>query len=350
MTLRYLQDKGKSEPVTVIRNSTFEIEPNKQFNLYGGIEYLNLVFKLKYKDYISIENTKDAIAEEIYDALIHFHKDVQQRITSVLIQPVIEQYIDWDAVYPITKSETIEMIEKEKSMLLDVSTGKLKFTTYGVEDDYRLLHQKIVSIANKAGFDYPVKTNSLAEWWREIKDKKHHYSDRREYISGLFEPLLNTLRSSEESNSSDVIKEIVATQEKVESISRQSYERFESAKRQFYNMEIDERARKDAVRSCFDAMEALVKELGDDKDIKEATKNLTGAKDNDGFEIWGPSEIVKDGHNLFNQLHRLYPDVRHGTQDALASTMTMEEAKYYVERITAFMNYMVSKAKKIGKM
>lgn len=123
-----------------------------------------------------------------------------------------------------------------------------------------------------------------------------------------------------------VIGDIVETQTKIESISQQAYERFESAKRQFEEVDRDERARKDAVRSCVDAMEALVKELGGDNEIGEATKHLKDEQDNQGNHIWGPSELVKDGNNLFNLLHKLYPDVRHGTQDYDTTGMTIEEA------------------------
>lgn len=150
---------------------------------------------------------------------------------------------------------------------------------------------------------------------------------------------------SEGSESVDNIKEI---QEVVVSISKQAYDRFESALRQFQDINEDERARKDAVRSCVDAMEALIKELGGDSDIGNATKNLKDAKDSKGKPLWGPVQMVKDGNNLFNLLHDLYPDVRHGTQDFVTTDMTMEEAEYFVGRITVFMRYIATRTKKLG--
>lgn len=145
-----------------------------------------------------------------------------------------------------------------------------------------------------------------------------------------------------------VLEDIVETQAKVKSLSKQAYERFESAKRQFEDVNKDDRARKDAVRSCIDAMEALIKELGSADDIGEATKHLKDEKDEIGNPKWGPVEMVKDGNNLFNLLHRLYPDVRHGTQDIITADMTMEEAEYFVGRVTVFMKYISAKAKKNG--
>lgn len=148
----------------------------------------------------------------------------------------------------------------------------------------------------------------------------------------------------------EVIEDILETQSQVQSLSQQAYDRFESALRQFEDVDKDDRARKDAIRSCIDAMEALIKELGGDDEIGQATKNLKDEKDGTGKAVWGAAELVKDGNNLFNLLHRLYPDVRHGTQDIATADMTMEEAEYFVGRITVFMKYIASRAKRIGRI
>lgn len=151
-----------------------------------------------------------------------------------------------------------------------------------------------------------------------------------------------------ESEGTEAVDSIKETQAAVASISKQAYDRFESALRQFQDINEDERARKDAVRSCVDAMEALIKELGGDDEIGEATKNLKNATDSNGKSLWGPVQMVKDGNALFNLLHELYPDVRHGTQDFVTTDMTMEEAEYFVGRITVFMRYIAARAKKLG--
>lgn len=146
------------------------------------------------------------------------------------------------------------------------------------------------------------------------------------------------------------VEAIAEVKKSVKPLSQQACERFESALRQFEDVSLSERARKDAVRSCIDAMEALVKELGGDDEIGEATKNLKDTEDAKGNLLWGPVEIVKDGNGIFNLLHKLYPDVRHGTQDVATAEMTMEEAEYFVGRITTFVKYIVARAKKLGKL
>jgi hypothetical protein len=112
----------------------------------------------------------------------------------------------------------------------------------------------------------------------------------------------------------------------------QAVEHYQQAKRQFANAQ-DERRRKDAVRDCASAMESIIKILGKDDDIRKATKNLREAK------IWGQDDIVKDGDAIFNKLHYLYPDFRHGAQQT--SKMSVNEAKYWIDRISTYISYMV---------
>lgn len=122
---------------------------------------------------------------------------------------MIEQYIDWNAILPATKESTIALIREEQIMLSDVATGKASFKEDGIEDAYQERHLQILTIADKAGFDYPVTANTLVEWWGEVKNMPH-YSDRREYISEMFAPLLKMLRESED-NGTDVSFQQIAT-------------------------------------------------------------------------------------------------------------------------------------------
>jgi len=98
-----------------------------------------------------------------------------------------------------------------------------------------------------------------------------------------------------------------------------------------------DRSRKDAVRDCMSAMESMLKSLSNQADIKDAITKLR----EEGR--WGPQEIVKDGLSIWNRLHDLYPDIRHG--QSAATSISEEEALYWTDRITAFMRYMARRKK-----
>lgn len=138
----------------------------------------------------------------------------------------------------------------------------------------------------------------------------------------------------------NIVNEMHATKMMVKSISQQAFEEFERAIVALEDAE-DERARKDAVRSCASAMEAIIKEYGNSDEIGEATKNLRNEKH------WGLDDIVKEGNAIFNSLHRFYPDLRHGSTEI--SIMPIEEAEYWIGRMNNYIRYMKRMASKVGK-
>lgn len=138
---------------------------------------------------------------------------------------------------------------------------------------------------------------------------------------------------------SAAVEDITTAQSATKSVSHQAYEEFERAKKSLEDA-ADERARKDAVRSCISALEAVVKKYGGAPDIKAASKKLRDSKK------WGLDDIVKQGDAIFNNMHRLYPDLRHGSIEV--STMSLEEAEYWIGRISVYLQYMKKMADKNG--
>ena len=130
---------------------------------------------------------------------------------------------------------------------------------------------------------------------------------------------------------SNIIQTLTDAKENVKSISQQAFEEFERATKSLKDFD-DERARKDAVRSVASAMEAVVKVCAGENDIDDATKKLKS------IPQWGKSELVKDGQSIFNTLHRLYPDLRHGSLET--SSMGREEAEYWIGRMSLYVKYM----------
>lgn len=136
-----------------------------------------------------------------------------------------------------------------------------------------------------------------------------------------------------EQSAPDVSETIDATLESIKSTPfSQAVEHYQQAKRQLADA-ADERRRKDSVRDCASAMESIIKILGQADDIKIASKALRSS------HKWGIDEIVKDGDAIFNTLHRLYPDLRHGALET--SSMSVNEARYWIDRISTYISYMI---------
>ncbi len=107
------------------------------------------------------------------------------------------------------------------------------------------------------------------------------------------------------------------------------------------NLKIDTlRSKKDAVRDAMSAMESFLKNLSNTNDIKDAIHELRSQKK------WGNDEIIKDGIAIWGNLHRIHPDIRHGSP--IITDMDDEEALYWIERIITYINYLIRKRKTLN--
>lgn len=139
---------------------------------------------------------------------------------------------------------------------------------------------------------------------------------------------------------STVLRQLDEAQTILPSVSKQACDEIRRAMKSLEDKN-DERAIKDALRSCVSAMEAVIKELGNEKEIGNATKKL---KDN---KLWGKPLIVKEGISIFNTIHELYPDLRHGSTET--SQLSLNEAEYWIGRILNYVMYMEKQQRLIGR-
>lgn len=199
--LRVFQENKNTDAVSVIKNGTLAVEFNNHDNWNGGIDFWDIVFQLKYRDFTAIRKRKDAVESDLLTVLGQFHTDERNQIANVMIRPLIERFIDWRAALPATKEITIQQIEEEKELLTAIATGK-SYKDEGVEEAFQKRHRYICAVAAKAGFEYPITCDSLAEWWIQIRDVGG-YSERRAHISQVFAPVLKLLTESDDSASVD---------------------------------------------------------------------------------------------------------------------------------------------------
>lgn len=191
---KFLHDKNM-EAVQVIRNSNLRVEFNNHDNWNGGIDYWDLVFELKFKDFNAISD-KDYLEGLLLEVLEALHNDDYNLIANVLIRQAIEQYIDWNTILPDNKETTIHLIEDEMKLLEAIATGK-SYKDDGVEEEFKERHSHICRIAKAAGFEYPITCNTLPEWWQQVKGIGG-YADRRVYISQIFAPVFEVLKNSDD--------------------------------------------------------------------------------------------------------------------------------------------------------
>ena len=119
-------------------------------------------------------------------------------------------------------------------------------------------------------------------------------------------------------------------------VCKQTAEHIKQAREQLTRAN-EPRARKDAIRDCLSAMEALMNYLTGTNDISEADKIM---RDNENK--WGQGFIIKDGITMWNMFHNKYKDIRHGNNFDI-SLISYEETVYFIDRLLAFVKYISSK-------
>lgn len=140
------------------------------------------------------------------------------------------------------------------------------------------------------------------------------------------------------------VERLAEAQSSIQTISSQAYEHINRALAGLKGIE-DERTRKDVVWALICGLESVVKNIAKtDKKLPRAIEKII----NEG-EQWGNKTIILEGKDLFDILQREYRDLRHGTDEANKSSMSAEEACYWVERIACYIRYMSKMAKKLGR-
>jgi hypothetical protein len=64
-------------------------------------------------------------------------------------------------------------------------------------------------------------------------------------------------------------------------------------------------------------------------------------------KVWGNDQIVKEGNSVWGLLHKHHPDIRHG--QPTGTDINLEEAIYWIDRITAYVRYMAARQRVLGR-
>lgn len=195
MVTHFYKTKGNSEYYYFCKKASVKANFTGA-EYYGGTEvYLyDLVLIYDYLDYLTL-NPDNTFCKDVKDVTNKLISSTEKIIDYVGIQPRIERVIDWDSIAPETQESTLALITKEKEYLLGVATGKIIYKHFGVEEQFKKNHQHIISLSKKAGFEYPINYNSLAEWWVYIKDIDG-YAARTAYVNHLFDEIIASLSAS----------------------------------------------------------------------------------------------------------------------------------------------------------
>lgn len=345
MIIHGLSRKGKKDVASFLnRADSNELVGEHYDNWNGGTTYYSLVFYFDYDIFLRLDdNQKQAYQSQVYEVLCEFYPNENDIIQAVVFRASTRQYLTWiDIPKTIRKDDILESVTSEMQMLIDSGTGKIVIKDGTSNLRYKEIYQQNSEWLKKLGLKRSHEFEDLWKWHSYYSPSMPTYVSRRAFVHSVYDELIHKITKSvdlrEQETENSTIEKLQETMSEVRDISQQAFEEFGRAIKTIQDAQdnlSDERARKDAVRSIASAMEAIVKSLGKTNDIKTSCRVL---RDSSG---WGPTEIVKEGDSLFSILHRIYPDLRHGSLET--SAMSMAEATYWIERMISYVSYLRAK-------
>ena len=112
--LRFLQDQSNDAAAAVLKKATFDVEHRYHDSWRWGTDYWDLIFYLKYRDYMALGDNKEQTEKDIMSALVTFEKGSRDLLSTVSIRPLAEQNMDWTEALPLQKAaEDAELFIRE---------------------------------------------------------------------------------------------------------------------------------------------------------------------------------------------------------------------------------------------
>lgn len=183
MIVKTLRLENNNQFVNIIKKSEMHIECYSYDNWDGGTYYENLVFYFGLIDYNNIPD-KDNVRNTIKRIFDSFYSDESHIVTDIVFKVKMEQFVDWEAIYPITQKDLLFKLNTEKMYLIKSATGTSIET---IESEFKTNNLELRKLFSQLGIDYFHNITSLWDWYRLYSQLRlDTYESRRKYVNNLF--------------------------------------------------------------------------------------------------------------------------------------------------------------------
>lgn len=180
----------------ILSNAQPRIEQIGYDNWDGGTHIYGLYFEIPTKIYATYEShlktIEDAIAEKLRPIL---RKYPNTWIGEVVISPRLAdpQGQKNRVAYRVSDKDLLDSLDLQRNLMISVSTGGPRIQ--GVNANYRERHQLIEDGLSERALENPNPYSDLWEWYGKWSSGDlPSYQSRRNYVNGLFGPLIKELR------------------------------------------------------------------------------------------------------------------------------------------------------------
>jgi hypothetical protein len=195
-TLRELYDHESNYPeYEILSSAQAKIEQIGYDNWDGGTDIYGLYLEVPTNVYSTYEPHLKTIEESISEKLRPIlRKYPRTWIGEVVISPrLVSATSQPPKAYLVPDKKLIEAVEAQRNLMISVSTGGPRIQS--VNNDYKERQELIESGLAERGVENPNPYSDLWEWYGKWSSGDlPSYQSRRNYITGLFGPLVKELK------------------------------------------------------------------------------------------------------------------------------------------------------------
>lgn len=195
-----LKERGEDDICNLLSNSSISIINTVDTVWFGGDITYTVQIKVGVKTYSSYPKFQIELFESnISECFNEITKIDDSTSFSVRIIPSLQENMvePTDDISPELK-ELRHNIDTIRSIMVSVATGGDRIQN--VNERYQTLNTSVKSTCKKLGILYNNPFESLWDWYGKWRADFPTYQERREYIRGLFTPILYRIDNHQESN------------------------------------------------------------------------------------------------------------------------------------------------------
>jgi hypothetical protein len=195
-TVKELLKVQKNDEIVLMLDNAEIYVSNTDQNCWNGVDWFGYTFyiNISVSEFVKIDI--ESFEKQIKNALDTATRNVDDSsFTKVIISPKSDTKIDWSKS-DLSKQDLIEKINYLKNTMISVSTGGSKIQS--VEEQYRQIYNEIKKVLKKLDIENPNNYDSLWNWYGKWSNDFPTYQERRNYINGIFNQLLNILSDEDD--------------------------------------------------------------------------------------------------------------------------------------------------------
>jgi hypothetical protein len=199
--LKLLRFRNRRDLAQMLERAWLELDESDQYGSYLFSTLTTARIHAPIADYAQLRSLQEADKNEILQTLLEVYPPRDHSIEIAGVEFVVDTSAPSDR-----ESELISEIEAQRSIMIAVSTGGPRIQS--VDREYQERRVSIQSALRDLGLDDPNPFGDLWTWYGKWSSGDlPSYQSRRQFVTELYNPLIERLKRGTRSQASGIFKE-----------------------------------------------------------------------------------------------------------------------------------------------